>query len=213
MRHVAYNLRPSSHRRCADPPPPAPPSPRWACATRARGLARALSPPPTGNPVVHGPAHLARDNTRISAPYVRLAAHFMRPTVPIQVWDRRTLCGFLHPKCETAWRLPHPGRAPTARPACRRARGERTPTRPQPPVDAPGPQEHGSSPRPPPPASGHHSAPGTPTAIVGHDDARYGATAAPTPAPRTPPPRPPFYPYFTPFYPCYWTYVGVIMRA
>jgi len=27
-----------------------PPSPRWACATRARGLARALSPPPRATP-------------------------------------------------------------------------------------------------------------------------------------------------------------------
>jgi len=44
MRHVAYNLHPSSHRRCAAPPPPAPASPRWACATRERGLARALNP-------------------------------------------------------------------------------------------------------------------------------------------------------------------------
>jgi len=39
-----------------------------------------------GNPVVHGSAHLTHDNARISAPSVRLAAHFMRPTVPIQVW-------------------------------------------------------------------------------------------------------------------------------
>jgi len=43
MRHVAYNLRPSSHRRCADSPPPAPASPRWGCATWERGLARALN--------------------------------------------------------------------------------------------------------------------------------------------------------------------------
>ncbi len=71
MRRVAHNLRPSSHRRCADPPPPAPPSPRLACATRARSLTRALSPPPRAIPscmdrrtlraTIRGSAHLLCD--------------------------------------------------------------------------------------------------------------------------------------------------------
>ncbi len=38
----------------------------------------------------------SRPNRRIGAPYVPQAAHVMRPTTSIHVWDRRILCAFLH---------------------------------------------------------------------------------------------------------------------
>jgi len=71
--------------------------------SRFHRVERAL---PTGrclslHPVLCLPARVpmsrthSRPNRRIGAPYVPQAAHVMRPTTSIHVWDRRILCAFL----------------------------------------------------------------------------------------------------------------------
>ena len=100
MRPVAHNLRPSSHRRCADPSLP-PPLPLAGDAPHGRETTPVPCTHANGNPSCAGSAHLLRDNAWISASSVRLAAQVMCDTVPIHVWGRRTLCAFLHPRLTT----------------------------------------------------------------------------------------------------------------
>ena len=67
--------------------------------TRQRGALPLFSTLPTSR------TH-SRPNRRIGALYLPQAAHVMRPTTSIYVWDRRILCAFLHADTQLEQRAP-----------------------------------------------------------------------------------------------------------
>ena len=97
MRPVAQNLRPVSRLRCADPPQPAPTSPRRGRTPRDRGPPAALRACARHGRLLTGLAQVLCDKWGVGALYRRLSAHVMCPTASIQAWGRRILCAFLHP--------------------------------------------------------------------------------------------------------------------